>query len=58
MSEIYDDRFVPCYKCAYVGNIGVDSRGEPIAYCLLKKIIVDPGVGCKENKLSEAVGKK
>jgi hypothetical protein len=58
MSEIYDDRFVPCYKCAFVGNIGVDSRDEPIAYCLLKKIIVNPDTGCKEHKSIESVGKK
>lgn len=57
MTSVFDDRCVPCYKCAFCGKLGKDSRDSPIAYCLLKKIITDPEIGCKEYKLAEGARK-
>ena len=57
MIEMYDDRCVPCYKCVFCGQIGRDSRDNPINFCMLKKIITDPEIGCKEYKLREEAKK-
>jgi hypothetical protein len=52
-NQSFDNRNIPCYNCQLMGNSGLDSRDLPIAYCLLKNIIVAPEIGCNNPKLKE-----